>query len=100
MAIFEFGSGNSGAGISDYLQNGKKQGRELHRDEIDQRIVLEGDLSICERIIDSRETDSTTNDHITLSIKEKNISPETMRAIVADFKKFIGSAYTEDEIYL
>ena len=100
MAIFEFGSGNSGAGISDYLQNGKKQGRELHRDEIDQRIVLEGDLSICERIIDSRETDSTTYDHITLSFKEKDISPETMRAIVADFKKFIGSAYTEDEIYL
>ena len=100
MAIFEFGSGNSGAGISDYLQNGKKQGRELHRDEIDQRIVLEGDLSICERIIDSRETDSTTYDHITLSFKEKNISKENLSAIVADFKKFIGSAYTEDEIYL
>lgn len=100
MAIFEFGSGSSGAGISDYLQNGKKQGRELHRDEIDQRIVLEGDLSICERIIDSRETDSTTYDHITLSFKEKDISKENLSAIVADFKKFIGSAFTEDEIYL
>lgn len=100
MAIFEYGGGNSGAGIREYLEAGKKQGRELHRDEIDQRIVLDGDLAICERIIDSRETDAERYDHITLSFKEKDISPETLRAIVSDFKAFVYWAYTEDEIYV
>lgn len=100
MAIFEFGGGSSGAGIKDYLEAGKKQGRELHRDEIDQRIILDGDLDICERIIDSRETDAERYDHITLSFKEKDISPETLRAIAADFKAFVHGAHTEDEIYI
>lgn len=100
MAIFEFGGGTSGTGIREYLETGKKQGRELHRDEIDQRIILDGDLAICERIIDSRETDAERYDHITLSFKEKDISPETLRAISADFKQFIHAAYQPDEIYI
>lgn len=100
MAIFEYGGGTSGAGIREYLEAGKKQGRELHRDEIDQRIVLEGDLAICERIIDSRETEAERYDHITLSFKEKDISPETLRAIVSDFKAFMHGAYSEDELYV
>ncbi|WP_051675643.1 AAA family ATPase [Polaromonas glacialis] len=98
MAIFEFGGGN--AGIKEYLEEGKKQGRELSRDQIDQRIVLEGDLDICDRIIESRETEAERYDHVTLSFKENNISPETLKAIAADFKEFIGAAYAEDEIYL
>lgn len=98
MAIFEFGGGNSG--IKEYLEEGKKQGRELSRDQIDQRIVLEGDLDICDRIIQSRETEAERYDHITLSFKEDDISPEVLQAIVADFKKFIHDAYAEDELYL
>ena len=98
MAIFEFGGGNSG--IKEYLEEGKKQGRELSRDQIDQRIVLEGDLDICDRIIESRETEAERYDHITLSFKENDISPEVLKAIAADFKEFIGAAYAEDEIYL
>lgn len=103
MAFIKTGGGNSGAGLKEYLENGQKQGRELHRDEIDERIILEGDLELCAKFIDSRETKEKTTeryDHVTLSFKEKDVSPETMRSIVADFKKFIGSAYTEDEIYL
>jgi hypothetical protein len=98
MAIFEFGGGNSG--IKEYLENGKKQGRELSRDQIDQRIVLEGDLQLCDDIINSRNTEAERYDHVTLSFKEDNIVPEALKAITADFKKFIGTAYLEDEIYL
>lgn len=98
MAIFEFGGGNSG--IKEYLEDGKKQGRELSRDQIDQRIILEGDLSICDDIINSRYTEAERYDHITLSFKEDDISQETLKAIAADFKEFIGTAYAEDEIYL
>lgn len=98
MAIFEFGGGNTG--IKEYLEEGKKQGRELSRDQIDQRIVLEGDLDICDRIIQSRETEAERYDHITLSFKEDDMTPEMLKAIAADFKEFIGAAYAEDEIYL
>ena len=98
MAILKFGGGNSG--IKEYLEEGKKQGRELSRDQIDQRIFLEGDLSICDDIINSRNTEAERYDHITLSFKEDDISPETLKAITADFKEFIGAAYTEDELYL
>lgn len=97
MAIFEFGGGNTG--IKEYLEEGKKQGRELSRDEIDQRIVLEGDLDICDRIIQSRETEAERYDHITLSFKEKDITPEMMKAIAADFKEFACAAYGKDELY-
>lgn len=98
MAIFEFGGGNSG--IKEYLEEGKKQGRELARDQIDQRIILEGDLDICDDIINSRNTEAERYDHITLSFKEDDISPEVLQAIVADFKNFIHGAYAKDEIYL
>lgn len=97
MAIFEFGGGNSG--IKKYLEEGKKQGRELSRDEIDQRIVLEGDLDICDQIIQSRETEAERYDHITLSFKEKDMTPEMMKAIAADFKEFASAAYGENELY-
>lgn len=98
MAIFEFGGGNSG--IKEYLEDGKKQGREMSRDQIDQRIILEGDLSICDDIINSRYTEAERYDHITLSFKEDDISQKTLKAITADFKEFIGAAYADDEIYL
>lgn len=97
MAIFEFGGGNSG--IKEYLEEGKKQGRELSRDEIDQRIVLEGNLEVCDRIIQSRETEAERYDHITMSFKEKDMTPEMMKAIAADFKEFVSEAYGKDELY-
>lgn len=98
MTVISMGGGN--AGIKEYLEDGKKQGRELSRDEIDQRIILAGDLDICERIIECRATDAERYDHITLSFKEDDISPEILKAITEDFRQFIHSAFGEDEIYL
>lgn len=98
MAIFEFGGGNSG--IKEYFEEGKKQGRTLSRDQIDQRIVLEGDLDICDSIINSRYTDKERYDHITLSFKEGDVSAGLLQAITADFKKFVLQAFGEDELYL
>lgn len=98
MGLFAMGGGN--AGIKKYLVEGKKQGRELSRDEIDQRIVLAGDLDICERIIESRQTEAERYEHITFSVKEDDILPEVLKAIADDFKNFIHATYGEDEIYL
>lgn len=100
MAIFKFGGGNnSGMGIKEYLETGKKQGRELGRDEIDQRIRLDGDLEICDQIINSRESEGELYDHITLSFKEKDMTPEMLRAISNDVKEFVFAAYGKDELY-
>lgn len=98
MAVIKVGGGNTG--IKEYFEEGRKQGRELTRDEIDQRIILEGDLDICDAIIQSRETEGERYDHISISFFEEDISPETLKAITADFKEFIGAAYGSDEMYL
>lgn len=95
--IVRYGSGSEG--IKEYLEEGKKQGRELSRDELDKRVVLEGDLDICDKIIQSRDTNGKRYDHISLSFKERDISEDTMRAIVADYKAFLLAAYGENELY-
>jgi hypothetical protein len=65
---------SSGAGgIVTYLQTGRNRGREHTRDEIDERLVLSGDLALAEALIDSIET--TTEGaarylHITLGFSE------------------------------
>ena len=97
MALFKFGGGH--AGIKEYLEEGKKQGRELSRDQIDLRIILDGDLEICDRIIQQRDTNAKRYDHLTLSFKERDISPETLKAITADFKAFLMEAYGDGELY-
>ena len=97
MAIFRPGGGKSG--IAHYLRTGEMLGREKHRDEIDQRVILEGDLEICDRIMDSRDTDANRYDHVSLSFFEKDISEEKLKAIAAEFKDFVSAAYGEDEIY-
>ena len=40
-------SGGKG-GLKAYLEHGKKKGRDLHRDQLDQRVVLFGDLDVFE----------------------------------------------------
>ncbi|MDR5614935.1 hypothetical protein [Arsenophonus sp.] len=49
--LIRISGGNSG--IYEYLENGKKQGREFSRNEIDKRLILDGDLLLTRKIIDS-----------------------------------------------
>lgn len=64
--IVEIGGGNSG--IAEYLEKGLKQGRIFSRDELDQRVVLEGDLELTNKIINSIEDNGQERYlHITLS---------------------------------
>ncbi|EBJ8043462.1 relaxase, partial [Salmonella enterica] len=37
-------------GFGEYLRTGKKQGITLHRDELDKRLILHGDLGITEQV--------------------------------------------------
>lgn len=51
--IVRYGGGNDG--IVDYLINGRKAERQYTRDELDHRVVLDGDLQTTDKIIDSIE---------------------------------------------
>lgn len=85
------------SGIKEYLEKGHKDGRENTRDELDQRLILDGDLELTDEIINHMNNSGERYLHITLSFKEDEVSPETMREIVADFKSFAMTAYDADE---
>lgn len=55
-------------GVCEYLEKGYKQGREYTRDEIDHRLVLDGDLALTESVIDTiPDNGQERYIHITLS---------------------------------
>ena len=86
------------SGIVDYLVEGRKSGREYSRDELDERVILAGDLSVTEAVINTIESSGDRYKHITLSFKEDFISPDMLKSIAEDFRTFCLSAYRHDEI--
>jgi hypothetical protein len=90
-------------GIEEYLIHGHKSGREMSRDELDQRIPLYGDLELHKSIVDGiYEREDNHKDrylHITLAFKEDHIELETLKAITDEFKDYIMAAYQEDEYH-
>ncbi|HFD6166033.1 TPA: LPD7 domain-containing protein, partial [Salmonella enterica] len=88
--------GNSG--IAEYLENGIKNGRDFTRDELDNRLVLAGDLSLTDSIINSiPDNEQDRYFHITLSFREDDVSEDTLRAITEDYKSMLTTAYKYDE---
>ena len=85
------------SGIADYLENGQKQGREQSRDELDERVILDGDLELTDAFINSMDKRGDRYLHITLAFKEDEVSPETLHAIIQDFKRFAMTAFEADE---
>ncbi|HCA3439668.1 TPA: hypothetical protein MOX20_004282 [Salmonella enterica subsp. salamae serovar 35:g,m,s,t:-] len=84
-------------GVGEYLVSGKKQDRIHSRDELDERVVLSGNLNITNAIIDSIVSDKERYNHYTLSFAEDHISDDAALKIVNEFKKFALSAYKEEE---
>lgn len=82
--LIRVGGGN--AGIGDYLKHGIKNGREHTRDELDHRVILEGNLEATELIINGMNTNAERYLHITLSFKEDHIDNETLSNITSEFK--------------
>jgi len=85
-------------GAKEYLEEGKKSGRELTRDELDERIILDGDLGltqvIYQQIPDKGQERYTT---FTLSFREEQVSHQTLIDITREFKQFLMYAYEDDE---
>ncbi|EMC9392298.1 helix-turn-helix domain-containing protein [Vibrio parahaemolyticus] len=86
-------------GIAEYLRDGMKSDREQHRDELDKRICIDGDLSLTDTIIkDMAKMDKPENYlHVTLSFAERDINEEKIRAIYDNYKSNVMSAYLPEE---
>lgn len=95
MAVITPGGGS--AGIKEYLEHGQKAGREMTRDEMDRRVVLDGDLEVTDKIINSMDTDGEKYLHFTISVKERELSVETLSKINQRFKSLVMAAYGENE---
>lgn len=87
------------SGIREYLEHGQKAGREEDREQLDERVILAGNLNCLEAIIDSMTTTGQKYSHITLSFREESIPHETLAAITTDFRQFAFSAYDSDEYH-
>jgi hypothetical protein len=98
MVIIRINGGKEG--IVQYLIHGVMQGRSQSRDELDERVILSGDIELTDHIIDSIEGRGDKYLHITLSFKEDFVSVSQMQKLVRDFEQFAFAAYDEDEYNL
>ena len=93
--IVELGGGKGG--LKEYLENGKKRGRELHRDQLDQRVPLAGDLTVFEMATEAHGGAGHHYDHVTLSFSESHVSDEMLQLAVAEFRDHALAAWPERE---
>ncbi|HAX4336320.1 TPA: relaxase [Escherichia coli] len=94
--ITRYGGGNNG--IAEYLENGRKAEREYTREELDHRLILDGDLQTTNKVIQSIEDKGQERYlHITLAFQESEISTETLHAVTQEYKTLLMNAYHEDE---
>ena len=93
--IVEFGGGKGG--LKEYLEHGKKRGRELHRDQLDQRVPLAGDLTVFEMATETHGGAGHHYDHITLSFSESHVSDEMLQTAAAEFRDHALAAWPERE---
>ncbi|HFO7634855.1 TPA: relaxase, partial [Escherichia coli] len=90
--LVRFSGHNNGA--KEYLEEGKKNGRELTRDELDTRITLYGDLELTQKIYQSiPDNDQERYVSITHSYFEDDISVDVMKDIFYEYKNFLMCAY-------
>ena len=85
------------SGVENYLEKGMKKDREHTRDELDERVILDGNLFHTRQVIASIDTQAERYLHITLGFKEDHISPELLQTISDDFRAFSMHAYDADE---
>ncbi|MGR5465245.1 relaxase, partial [Photobacterium damselae] len=85
------------SGIVEYLEEGIKNGRDFTRDELDERVVLAGNLENTGIVIDSIDTEAERYLRLTLSFKEDNVPQEILEAVTKDFEAFAMAAYRPDE---
>lgn len=90
--------GGYNTGAQEYLEKGNKAGREFSRDELDHRMIIDGNLdltrSIYESIPDHGQDRYLT---FTLSFREDVVDKSVLRNVTKEFKQFLMNAYQPDE---
>ncbi len=81
--IIEIGGGTGG--FKKYMENGAKVGRKFHRNQLDQRVPLIGDLNVFELALSLHAGVGRAYDHITLSFSEHHVGNEMLQIAVNDF---------------
>ncbi len=86
-------------GVKQYLEEGRKVGRDFGRDDLDERVVLAGDLDLTDAVIQSINAAPGVERYlsVTLSFKEDHVDRQTLFQIVRDFETFALHAYRPDE---
>lgn len=93
--IVEISSGKGGFKL--YLEHGQKKGRDQHRDQLDQRIALAGDLDVFEVATSVGGADGYKYDHITLSFSEDHVSDEILQLAVMEFREHALAAWPQED---
>ncbi|OED65909.1 relaxase NikB [Vibrio tasmaniensis ZS-17] len=90
---------NGKNGIVEYLEHGVKSGRELSRDELDERVCIDGSLNITDSIIKNLNDSGRERNylHITLSFGEKDISRDDIIKAYGEYKDKVMNAFHSDE---
>lgn len=95
MLIRVSGYNNGG---KEYLEEGQKSGREYTREELDERVILYGDLDLTQKIYqqipDKGQERYAT---FTLSFREDELSCDMLLSITQEFKQFLMYAYEDEE---
>lgn len=93
--IIDVSSGKSG--FKAYLEHGQKKGRDLHRDELDQRIPLHGNLAAWALACEDADAKGNRYDTFTLSFTEDYVSDEMLQKAVDEFRDHLFAAWPEAE---
>lgn len=93
--IIEIRGGEEGA--ANYLRTGKKAGRGYTRDELDERVVLAGDLNRTEKIIVCMTGNGEKYLHLSLGFREYHVDQNTLLEVVEEFRTLLFIAYANGE---
>lgn len=98
------------SGIREYLEKGRKKGREYDRDLVDDRIALAGDIDLMDDTINEIQTKQKGDSrylHITLGFAEQYTESETpahgqvtlntIRAVTEQYRRDLMAAYDAEE---
>lgn len=86
------------SGVIEYLEDGIKNGRDFTRDELDNRICIDGNIRLTDTIINGISEKGKDNYyHITLAFKEKDLENRTIKDVYDDFKDKTLNAYDDSE---
>jgi hypothetical protein len=101
---------SAASGIKEYLETGRKKGREYDRELIDERLPLAGDIELLDDVIQSIQTQQEGDSrylHITLGFAEQfttalecgpgQVNAERLREVVDAYRELLMAAYDPSE---